>query len=114
MGRHFFLTVSFYFSLTEECFELDIGYPGNDLNSQPGNVNYALGEGRRDSAKECQQLCQQTQGCLFFTYRHASKECWLKSEDSGRSTQNGAISGKNYCEGILVYYNRIPPYHMYI
>ena len=84
-----------------ECFENNIEYTGNNLNNDSERPNYGLTDGKRESPKECQKLCQQTNGCLVFTYEQKRRACWLKSEDSIKKNQSGSISGRNYCEGNL-------------
>ena len=69
------------------------------MNGNNAHENHALGEGKRDSPEECQQLCQQTQGCVVFTFRPNNRECWLKHTKTGGRRSSGAISGDKYCEG---------------
>ena len=52
-----------------------------------------------ESAEVCQLLCQIKKGCMTFTYKLSTKECWLKTTDSGRRVAAGSISGKKYCNG---------------
>ena len=91
--------------ISDDCFERDFDYYGNDINAESGHKNYARGAGKCESAQECQRLCQETEECLVFTYKTGNKECWLKSTDSGRSYRVGDISGKNFCdrEGMKIY-----------
>ena len=79
------------------CFDYDVDYEGYDLNDDPNGGNYGAGDGMRDSTEECQRLCQITKGCALFTYKPAKKECWLKTNDTGRTLQDGVISGQKYC-----------------
>ena len=90
------------FSFLVNCFENDIDYPGYDINKDPNGANYANGAGKRDSAKECQQLCQQEIGCKFFTHNQSSRQCWLKTLASSRRQNGGSTSGPKTCgEGIF-------------
>ena len=73
-------------------------YCGNDINLNSGHEHYGRGAGKRESAEECQKLCQETEGCSVFTYKTRIKECWLKSTDTGRSYSAGDISGKKFCD----------------
>ena len=68
-----------------------------------GNDNYARGSGMRESAVDCQLLCQTTEGCMVFTYIPSKKECWLKSSPSGRTFRADSVSGNKYCTGEGVY-----------
>ena len=79
------------------CFQYDLDYEGSDINSDPSDLDYGAGAGRRDSARKCQILCQSRSECNFFTYRPSEKSCWLKALDSGRRHQPGAISGNKFC-----------------
>jgi hypothetical protein len=81
-----------------DCFERDTDYYGNDINLNSDHENYGRGAGKRESVKDCQTLCQETKGCLVFTYKTGNKECWLKSTDNGRSNSAGDISGKKFCD----------------
>ena len=40
------------------CFELKIGFYGNEINTDPNDKDYGNGVGKQESALECQQLCQ--------------------------------------------------------
>ena len=91
--------------MTIGCFEKNIVYPGNDMNGKKEHENYALGQGMRDNPEDCQHLCQQTEGCVAFTFKTKGREsggCWLKyskSEGIQLSPKKGAISGNKYCKG---------------
>ena len=90
------------FSFLVICFEDDIDYRGYDINKHPNNAYYAKGAGKRNSAKECQQLCQQEASCKFFTHHISKKECWLKTRSSSRRQNSGSTSGPKTCsEGIF-------------
>ena len=86
-----------------ECSQLipDTDFYGNDINSRRNDKDYGAGAGRRDSASQCQALCQSRIGCNFFTYKMALKECWLKTSNSGSHYQSGAISGPKFCGNFL-------------
>ena len=84
--------------ILETCLEDNIDLYGNDINSDPTDENYGSGAGRRASSNECQQLCRLTKRCAFFTYKLSSRLCWLKTTDSGRRSQKGAISGPKVCQ----------------
>ena len=70
----------------------------NDLNADPSDPDYAAGAGTRDSARECQELCQKRAECNFFTYvKSYYGACFLKTSDSGRRAFSGAVSGTKFC-----------------
>lgn len=69
-----------------KCFERDIEYFGNDIKNR-----------WRNSVSDCQLLCQRTEECMFFTFKHTPEECSLKTSDSGRANYSDAVSGKKYC-----------------
>ena len=79
------------------CDEPDIDLYGNDVNSDPNDKDYGYDSGRRDSASQCQSLCQSRKDCNFFTFKKGSKECWLKTSDFGRKFESGSISGPKFC-----------------
>ena len=70
--------------------EEDINYNGNDIR-QPIKM---------ESLQACAEHCVSVEGGLFWTYSSSTKDCWVKSSDSGRRTQVG------YQGGILVSGNR--------
>ena len=84
---------------TIDCYERNTNFIGYDLNAQPDEYNYALGSGNRNSKFECQQLCQSTEGCAFFTYDpiYNIGGCFLKTSDRGRSQLQGTVSGPKFC-----------------
>ena len=82
------------------CFELKIGFYGNEINTDPNDKDYGNGVGKQESALECQQLCQIREECNYFTYVVDDKSCWLLSSDSGRTQGSQYISGKKYCSDL--------------
>ena len=84
----------------KECYEWNIDFYANDLNERPSDENYARGAGSRNSLTGCQQLCESTKLCQFFTYHPKSNGCFLKTSDSGRTAYTGShgrISGPKEC-----------------
>ena len=77
---------------------MDIDYVGNDLNAGKDDKTYARGSGMRNSAAECQQLCQERVDCKFFTYKTTDRYCYLKASNTVRNRYRNAISGKKYCD----------------
>ena len=80
-----------------DCHEQNTNFDGYDINAQPDAENYALGSGKRNSIYKCQQLCQSTEGCEFFTYDPNRNACFLKTSDRGRSQLQGIVSGPKFC-----------------
>jgi len=73
---------------TEGCqMEYNKNYGGNDLLFK-----------RVGSAQACADLCSSTPGGLFWSWNQArDKICSVKSSDSGRHHQPGAVSGNSEC-----------------
>jgi len=73
----------------EQCqVEMDVDYPGNNINN--GHQNQA------SSYQECRTLCEETLGCKAFSWSNGGAQagCWLKSKISGSSPSTGSVSGK--------------------
>lgn len=66
------------------------------VNFQVGNLP---GSQTRNTAEECQQLCQDTPGCHSFSWERSSKNCGLKSSDKRRRKKNDVVSGPAHCGG---------------
>ena len=81
----------------DECFTYDAKYDGDNINFN-GN-----GCQKTNTAKECHDLCSNTQTCAQFTWMSSTvsgreKECCLKSTTSSSSTpHSGAVSGPKLC-----------------
>ena len=79
-----------------ECFELGINYPGNDLNSCGVKT---------DTAEQCQQLCAERDGCVQFTWISSSfgdvnrrrKCCLKKAHNNNPTSKTGLVSGPKIC-----------------
>ena len=67
------------------------------MNAAANDKNYARGAGRQNSYEDCQKLCQETRGCMFFTYDSSDNDCYLKDNYTGRKSHSGAVSGPKYC-----------------
>ena len=52
---------------------------------------------KTNSAAECQIMCQSIPECNFFTWKQNSKNCFLKTSDSGITAGGGSISGPKTC-----------------
>ena len=80
------------------CYEPGKDYTGNDLNDGYNTL--------KDSAKECQELCQQNSACVGFTWvkdrlSDKGRECWLKSHMDNFTYNDDVVSGPRYC-GMLI------------
>jgi hypothetical protein len=65
--------------------ESSIDYSGNDV----GYVSFY----NTASVEDCCISCRMFTGCKYFTCVPDTKECYLKSSDDGRTTNNIAVSG---------------------
>ena len=83
-----------------DCDEPDTDYVGNDINSDKNDDDYGSGAGKRDSLEQCRDLCKSRKRCNFFSYKKQSKECWLKTSDSGKRLASGTISGTTFCGNV--------------
>ena len=46
----------------------------------------------------CQQVCEANSGCVFWTYSHSSKECWLLEEtEFTLSMDEDRATGLKHC-----------------
>ena len=91
---------SSYFAV--DCFYRDQDYVGKDINKNCDD--------KTDTAKQCQELCQKTAGCLKFTYITdnyngpwgigSRKSCCLKGTLVTSLEQlEGVVSGPKECPG---------------
>ena len=54
----------------------------------------------KDSSKDCQELCRQTEGCAIFMWSPTKKSCELLKGANGRILVQGKICGPSVCKGI--------------
>ena len=71
-------------------FEVNVDYPGNDINNGCAE--------KTTSAFECLELCIKTADCKGFIWEtvnaiHCPKACWLKNKMIGRKEVQHRISG---------------------
>ena len=82
----------------DDCFVHDVIYDGDNINAKGG-----ICQNKTDTAKECYELCRNTEACLQFTWMAVSipgreKQCCLKRKiSSTASPLSGAISGPKSC-----------------
>jgi hypothetical protein len=67
------------------CHEYDTDFEYNDIGSEPIVLP-------NKTADDCQDLCQKTSECNFYTFDPDAKSCRLKTSDNGR------INGCSYCD----------------
>ena len=67
-------------------------YVGHPLSKPDGNNDYGIVE----SAEECQTLCQNTEGCNWFTMNPGYR-CWLKSGKGTGEENTGWLTGPVNC-----------------
>ena len=98
---YIFLIEYLYYTEDIGCFEWDTNFNGYDINANEDDENYCAGSGKRNSKYKCQQLCQATAGCAFFTYNPQNQFCHLKTSDNGRLDyrleSKGIVSGPKFC-----------------
>jgi len=76
----------------ESCFDADTDYYGNDIGKDT-SVTDAAG---------CQQVCQATKGCLFWTFYdnpgHAAFGCHIKNKKATPTQLPKGTSGPRICD----------------
>ena len=50
-----------------------------------------------ESSQACAEHCVSVEGGLFWTYDFTTNDCYVKSSDSGRHTQERFVSGTRAC-----------------
>ncbi len=48
-------------------------------------------------ATKCQEACQGTIDCKYFTFSPSNQKCWLKSAKSNPTSNDDRISGAKCC-----------------
>ena len=88
----------------DDCFSYDVHYPGHDLNNCGAKT---------DTVRECYLLCQNTIGCVQFTWlgfsiKDREGQCCLKNTKQ-RITEPfpAAISGPKSCGKYFSYINML-------
>jgi len=67
--------------------EVNIDYFGNDVAPPV----------RSTGMQDCANICSDTLGCLFWTYRKSDGTCHTKYSKAGRKSEDNAISGNLAC-----------------
>ena len=83
---------------TDDCFSKNIGLPGNNIAGYDGRKSL------KDSAEDCQKLCQEVDECNYFTWRKNTRYCWIKDKKTNKAKEiYGTVSGPKFCnyEGTL-------------
>ena len=81
----------------EDCYsEVDVSYPGNDLNEGFDN--------RQSDAEACRFSCRSISGAKFFDWvgpqfhnEQYHNGCWCKTSDAGRMSDVGITVGNVNC-----------------
>ena len=76
------------FDTEESCFEENIDYPGADVDTDP---KYS------SSPEECQQFCQASDDCFYWSFWVPENICFFKSSIKTTKSYNGVISGPKTC-----------------
>ena len=81
------------------CILSGVIYPGGDI----GKATI------QESKEKCQKYCQDTSGCLYFTWvdiTHTDpsyhKKCYLKKTIVKIKKKEGTYSGPKFCEGNFI------------
>ena len=68
----------------------------------------------KESKEECQKYCQDTSGCLYFTWvdithpdHSVHKKCYLKNMIVEIKKKEGTYSGPKFCEGNFISLSRL-------
>ena len=82
-----------------DCFDQNVDYRGNDLNKGYETLT--------DTPEECQQLCQDNEKCVEFTWvmpnvlegvlKGRGNECWMKYAKATRIAMQNVVSGPKTC-----------------
>jgi len=75
------------FDLGEECITENVAYKGNTIKTLK----------EVHSKINCACACKEHDGCLYFSWYEAHKECELKDSDKGVMPYKGAYSGERDC-----------------
>ena len=82
------------------CLENNVEYTSS--TSHQLNSETSGNEDLKDSAKDCQELCRQTNGCAIFMWTPNTKYCQLLKGANGRILKQGKVSGPPVCKGIYL------------
>merc|ERR1711862_158332 len=79
------------------CAEVRIDYNGNDLIDPRGYHKYGLPVPQVWTAEACGTICNQSDGCLYWTLVPLNGTCFPKTSKEGKMTALQAISGAKGC-----------------
>jgi hypothetical protein len=76
--------------IDEDCYDWGFDYAGADMALEP--IITA-------TSSLCQETCQTTPGCQFWTFKDSmcNNECWLKTKKNSKNDHWCAVSGPRYC-----------------
>lgn len=75
----------------DSCILPDTNCPGFDV---AGTITAVA------NPSDCQQLCLASADCMFYTYSHAWRQCYLKSQGLGCQEWSIGVSGYKKCNGM--------------
>ena len=75
--------------LITSCYSFGTGFSYGDYLDYFTEVDYSA----------CQVRCQNHVGCNFFSYYQSNNECYMKTSDENRRSNNDVVSGPAYCTG---------------
>ena len=76
---------------TDNCFAKNIGRRGNDI------AGYDKRKPLKDSAEECQELCQVVEEGNYFTWIKNTRYCLLQDKKTNNVKEiNGTASGRTF------------------
>ena len=90
---------------TDECFEKEIDYPGNDI-AEHNSVA---------TPEDCQVLCQHNDQCIYWTYGYINEDVWyagkcfLKNVKSNVGPKAALTSGPRNCPSKLYTRGELSP-----
>ena len=82
---------------SSQCFEANVAYSGPYINGKIANKDYYNGNGKRESALQCQQLCKQTKECKFFYWHTKIFYCLMLKSKWGQTLLADHTAGPVSC-----------------
>ena len=85
------------------CFENNVEYTSSKDDKM--NSETSSNTDMKESSKDCQELCRQTEGCAIFMWSRNTKSCQLLKGANGRILAQGKVSGPPVCKGIYLLFS---------
>ena len=82
------------------CFQINFDFGGYDINLQADDTLVTSNKSITRSAEDCQELCQDTERCVWFVWNYNNGVCALKSKKGDPrydKEAEGKISGPRKC-----------------